>query len=75
MVPGTALVAAYVSSRALSGVDPEWVRFAARVARWPATADLETLPAVVGQMLELLVQRYERPFDGKGRALAGARNG
>lgn len=33
------------------------------VARWPAQADLTTLPAVVGRMRELLVQRYERPFD------------
>ncbi|MFI5287862.1 MAG: hypothetical protein ACHQ4F_16315 [Candidatus Dormibacteria bacterium] len=31
------------------------------VARWPAPADLATLPAVVGQMLELRVQRYARP--------------
>lgn len=33
------------------------------VARWPAPADLATLPASVGRMLELLVQSYERPFD------------
>ena len=33
------------------------------VARWPAPEDLATLPAVVGRMRELLVERYERPFD------------
>jgi alkylated DNA repair dioxygenase AlkB len=33
------------------------------VARWPAPADLATLPPVIERMRELLVVRYERLFD------------
>ena len=33
------------------------------VARWPAPSDLAGLPSVIGRMLDLLVTRYERPFD------------
>lgn len=33
------------------------------VARWPAPADLATLPPVIRRMRELLVRRYERKFD------------
>ena len=42
------------------------------VARWPAPADLATLPASVGRMLELLVQSYERPFElGERQPVSG----
>jgi alkylated DNA repair dioxygenase AlkB len=33
------------------------------VARWPAPSDLSRLPSVIARMRDLLVARYERPFD------------
>lgn len=33
------------------------------VARWPAPSDLSRLPPVIGRMRDLLVARYQRPFD------------
>ena len=33
------------------------------VVRWPAPADFSRLPPVLGAMRDLLVNRYQRPFD------------
>lgn len=39
------------------------------VARWSLPADIQSLPAVIEQMRELLVGRYKRPFDSVGANL------
>jgi alkylated DNA repair dioxygenase AlkB len=39
------------------------------VARWPAPADFSRLPPVLGQMRDLLINRYQRQFDSVGANL------